>query len=155
MVAPGWHRQLNVDFSSGRDLAVREFKPCIGLFAVSTQPASDPLSPSLPAPLPTLSFSLSKRKKERKILSPTSLSTTYSDHLISSFQQASEAEVACNCFIKKARFQRGWLIGQDAQRTVGPGSKLASQALSFCSWFRIFFQFDKCTCPDISSVTNK
>ena len=48
-----------LDFSSGHDLLVREFKPHhIRLSAVSIEPASDPLSPSLcPSPC---SFFLSK-----------------------------------------------------------------------------------------------
>ena len=42
---------LASNFSSGHDLTVHEFEPCIGLAAVSTEPASDPLSPfSLPHP---------------------------------------------------------------------------------------------------------
>ena len=50
--------------SSGHDLAVREFEPHVGLSAVGTEPASDPLSPSslpLPPPLPRL-CSLSQKK---------------------------------------------------------------------------------------------
>ena len=39
------------DFSSGHDLTVHEFKPPIGLSAVSVEAASDPLSPSLRASL--------------------------------------------------------------------------------------------------------
>ena len=51
------------DFSSGHDLAVPEFEPHFGLSAVSTEPASDPLS-SLFLPLPhILSLSLSKIDK--------------------------------------------------------------------------------------------
>ena len=49
------------DFGSGHDLTVREFKPHIGLVAVSSELASDPLSPSLSAPpLVVLSHTLSK-----------------------------------------------------------------------------------------------
>ena len=58
-----------LDFGSGRDLEVREFEPRVGLSAVSTEPASDPLSPSLSAP-PLLSLSKInklKKKKEKKI----------------------------------------------------------------------------------------
>ena len=46
----GWES----DFSSGHDLRVCEFKPNIGLAAVSEEPALDPLSSSLslcPSPL--------------------------------------------------------------------------------------------------------
>ena len=35
------------DFGSGHDLAVCEFEPHMGLAALSAEPASDPLSPSL------------------------------------------------------------------------------------------------------------
>ena len=38
------------DFGSGCNLTAREFKPHSGLPVVSTQPTSDPLSPSLFAP---------------------------------------------------------------------------------------------------------
>ena len=38
------------DFSPGRDLMVPGFKPRVALAAVSTEPASDPLSSSLSAP---------------------------------------------------------------------------------------------------------
>ena len=48
---------------SGRDFVVLDFKPCIGLTAVSAEPASDPLSPSLSAPPP---LSRSKNKKNIK-----------------------------------------------------------------------------------------
>ena len=64
------------DFSSGHDLAVREFEPRLGLCADSSEPALDSVSPSFSAPpLLTLCPSLSKinklktnlkRKKERK-----------------------------------------------------------------------------------------
>ena len=40
------------NFSSGHDLTVPEFEPCIGLCAVSAEPALDPLTPSLSAPHP-------------------------------------------------------------------------------------------------------
>ena len=46
------------DFSSDRDLMVHEFEPRIRLCAASTEPASDPLSPSLSAPC-LLALSLS------------------------------------------------------------------------------------------------
>ena len=38
------------EFGSGYDLTVHEFKRYVELSAVSTEPASDLLSPSLPAP---------------------------------------------------------------------------------------------------------
>ena len=41
------HHDSSHDFSSGHDLLVREFKPCIGLSAVSAEPTSKTLSPSL------------------------------------------------------------------------------------------------------------
>ena len=45
------------DFGSGHDLTVREFEPHVRLTAVSTEPASHPLSPSLSSPsLLTLSL---------------------------------------------------------------------------------------------------
>ena len=49
------------DFGSGYGLVVRECEPHIGLFVISAEPASDPLSPSLSAPNPCcLPLSLSK-----------------------------------------------------------------------------------------------
>ena len=54
--APGWLSQLRSDFGSGHDLMVRGLEPHIGLSAVSAEPASDPLSPSLSAP-PLLTLS--------------------------------------------------------------------------------------------------
>ena len=53
------------NFRSGHDLSVREFEPHMGLSAVSTEPASDPLSPSLSAPA-SLFLSLSKINKLEK-----------------------------------------------------------------------------------------
>ena len=57
--------QVSIDeafhFSSGHDLTVSEFEPPIRLSGVSTEPASDPLSPSLSAP-PLLEHSLSLSK---------------------------------------------------------------------------------------------
>ena len=50
------------NFGSGHDPTTREFKPHDGLSAVSTEPVSDPLSPSVSFPAP-LTIS---RKKERK-----------------------------------------------------------------------------------------
>ena len=56
-----------MDFGSGHDLAIHEFQPCIRLAAVSTEPASYPLSTSLSAP-PLLALSLkNKKKKSEKI----------------------------------------------------------------------------------------
>ena len=53
-------KHLNLGVSSGHDLAVREFKPCVGLHTDSAEPAWDFLSPSLSAhPLLRLSISLS------------------------------------------------------------------------------------------------
>ena len=45
-------KRPTLDFSSGRDLAVREFEPRVGLLADSAEPAWDSLSPSLPVPCP-------------------------------------------------------------------------------------------------------
>ena len=50
------------DFGSGCDLTVHEFKPYIGLSAMSTEQALDPLSPSLSAP-PSLPLPLSLKNK--------------------------------------------------------------------------------------------
>ena len=47
-----------LDFSSGHDLTVREFNPCVGLCTDSAEPSWDSLSPSLSAP-PLLVHSLS------------------------------------------------------------------------------------------------
>ena len=55
-------KYLTLDFGSGHDLTVHEFKPCIRLASVSIEPASDPLSPSLSAPVP-LVLSLSLKNK--------------------------------------------------------------------------------------------
>ena len=53
---------LTLGFSSGHDLMVREFEPHMGLSAVSTEPALDPLSPFISAPpLLCLSFSLKNK----------------------------------------------------------------------------------------------
>ena len=52
----------SIDCSSGHDLMVLfvDLGPRLGLSAVSVEPASDPLSPSLSLPLPcSLSLSLS------------------------------------------------------------------------------------------------
>ena len=43
-------KRLTLDFSSGRDLTVHVFEPCIWFDTDSTEPASDSLSPSLSAP---------------------------------------------------------------------------------------------------------
>ena len=58
------------DFGSGHGLAVREFEPHVRLSAVSTEPALDPLAPSLSVPplLFSLSLSLSKINKHLKKL---------------------------------------------------------------------------------------
>ena len=49
-------KRLTLDLSSGHDLMVCEFEPCVGLCADSMEPAWDSLSPSLSA---SFSFSLS------------------------------------------------------------------------------------------------
>ena len=49
-------------FGSGHDLPVRESKPHMGLAAISAEPASDRLSPSLSVP-PLLMICLSKTNK--------------------------------------------------------------------------------------------
>ena len=53
------------NFGSVHDLTVCGFEPGIGFCADSSEPASDPVSPSLSLPLPThaLSLSLSKMNK--------------------------------------------------------------------------------------------
>ena len=54
---------LTLDFGSGRDLTVCEFKPCLGLCADGSEPASDSLSLSLSLPLsPVLALSLPRNK---------------------------------------------------------------------------------------------
>ena len=62
--APGWLSWLSTDFGSGHDLAVREFKPRIGLCADSSEPGACFRScVSLPlchSPAHALSLSLSK-----------------------------------------------------------------------------------------------
>ena len=62
----GWHswvaqlvKRLALDFGSGHDLMVREFKSRVGLCTDSAEPAWDSLSRSLPLSLPVLSLSLS------------------------------------------------------------------------------------------------
>ena len=55
---PGWLSWLSIRFRLGRDLVVCGFEPRMGLAAVSVEPASDPLSPSLSAPPP---FVLARR----------------------------------------------------------------------------------------------
>ena len=60
--APGWLSWLSVQLCSGHDLVVHEFKPHIRLAAVSAEPASDPLSPSL-CPSPTCILSKKKTLK--------------------------------------------------------------------------------------------
>ena len=59
---PGWLIWLNVQQGSGHDLMVCAFKPHAGLYADSTELTSDPLSPSLSAPVP-LMLSLSLKNK--------------------------------------------------------------------------------------------
>ena len=54
-------KRLTLDFSSGHDLVVCEFKPCIGLHTDRAEPAWDSLSPSLSAP--PLALSVSKINK--------------------------------------------------------------------------------------------
>ena len=43
-------KRVTLDFSSGHDIIVHEFKPCVGLRADGTEPAWDSFSPSLSAP---------------------------------------------------------------------------------------------------------
>ena len=63
---PGWLSRLSVQLRlmvlMVLDLMVREFKPHVGLTAVSTEPALDPLSPSVSAPS-LLMLSLSRINK--------------------------------------------------------------------------------------------
>ena len=64
-----WVAQLvthpTFDFGSGHDLTVCGFEPHIGLCSDSTEPARDPLSPSLSAP-PLLVLSLKINKSTLK-----------------------------------------------------------------------------------------
>ena len=51
----GWPSRLSIQLQgSGRHLEVGEFKPRLGLSAVSVEPASDPPPPSLSAPPPVV-----------------------------------------------------------------------------------------------------
>ena len=45
-----------LDLSSGHDLSVCEFEPCVGLYADTTEPAWDSVSPSLSALFPLVLF---------------------------------------------------------------------------------------------------
>ena len=53
-----WVAQLvewpTLDFSSGHDLTVCGIESCVRLYIDNAEPAWDPLSPSLTAPLPRL-----------------------------------------------------------------------------------------------------
>ena len=60
-------KHLSLDFSAGHDLMVREFEPHIGLTAVSTEPAWDPLSSHLSC---GLSFSEINIKKNLDCVTP-------------------------------------------------------------------------------------
>ena len=53
--------RLTLDFGSGHDLMIGEFKPLMGLRADRVEPVWDSLSPSISAP-PLLTFSLSQNK---------------------------------------------------------------------------------------------
>ena len=60
---PGWLSQLSTQFNSGHDLRVCEFRPHIGLSALSAKPASNSVFLSLyPSPAGTLTLSLSLSK---------------------------------------------------------------------------------------------
>ena len=59
-------KRPTVDFGSGHDLTVCEFKPHIGLCADSMKPAWDSLSPSLSA-LPLLILYLSLKINKNKL----------------------------------------------------------------------------------------
>ena len=59
-------KRLTLDFGSGRDLAVGEIEPHVGLRVDSAEPAWGALSPSLSAPpLLMLSLSLSLSQQVR------------------------------------------------------------------------------------------
>ena len=63
--AAQWVKHLTLDFGSGHDLTVHEFKPCVRLCVDSAELAWDSLSLFLSLPLPrscslTLSLSLSR-----------------------------------------------------------------------------------------------
>ena len=49
-------KRPTLDVASGHDFTVHEFKSHIGLCADDTEPAWDPLSPSLSAPSPLILF---------------------------------------------------------------------------------------------------
>ena len=57
-----------LDFGSGHDLVVHEFKPLIELSTVSAEPALDPLSPPLSAPPQLCTHALSLSKISKNIL---------------------------------------------------------------------------------------
>ena len=61
-----------LDFSSGRDLTVHEFKSHLRLHAGTTEPAWDSLSPSL-CSSPTLSKKINIKKNRKQILYDLSL----------------------------------------------------------------------------------
>ena len=66
--APGWCSRLSVQLQPGHDLAVREFEPCIGLWADGSEPgACFRFCVSLSLPLPrSCSVSLCPKNKTLK-----------------------------------------------------------------------------------------
>ena len=67
--APGWRSRLSVRLQPGRDLAVREFEPRVGLWADGSEPGACfqfYVSLSLcPSPIHALSLSVPKINKKR------------------------------------------------------------------------------------------
>ena len=65
---PGGSAGQASDFSSGHDLMVCEFEPCISVYSNNAEPALDSLSPVSLCPYPThtLSFKKKKRKEKKK-----------------------------------------------------------------------------------------
>ena len=79
------------DFGSGHDLTVCEFEPRIRLTAVSMEPASDPLFPSLSAPA-LFALSLSQNKKNMQKILENSRGRGHLDGSIGSMTQSRGCE---------------------------------------------------------------
>ena len=130
MGARGHFSRLSTHFRSGHDLTAREFKPHIGLSAISAELDSDPLSPSLSDPLPP-NINIKEKKLEKNTQKKYSMEPAGWGRNTKAPQKA-ECEMVCLGGLQKLK-AKSWKMAVFGQEKTCDVVTLAF-SISWRSW---------------------